>query len=153
MSLSPPYDVLVPWLKSHPGLSDADALAALHAPTVAVVRRVPLADLERYAHDSGVYGRLLARSEDTDPAHSTARLAAVEMLDLFRAGRMESVDTQSQAFAAKAAALAVLGDVTPADLAAVDAMVTQQISQADEWGVTLALGNLASARQLIAGGA
>jgi hypothetical protein len=143
-ALAPPYDTLVPWLHAHPGLSDADTMAALQSPTVGLPGPIP----------KTAFAPLLATAIGRvyDPSFPAPKLPYwLAILQLWTSlDEVHPQDPRTQAVITRAVLDGVLL------LEEVDAQVTaatRRVSQLEAWGVDVSPGHVASARQLIAQGA
>lgn len=139
MSLSPPYDALVPELKraEYAGLSDADALAYLKAKRTA--GPVPM-------YESELAGLL------TDGANNSL----VKLLNYVNFGLVKAdIEAQNRAGVALwAGKLALLGILTAAEASAIQSYTQRTENNTPiAWASGIQVGHIVSARALIAAGA
>lgn len=156
----PDYPALRSWVDANAaGLPDALAADAYNAAGEDVPRRVPLDELARYAHDSGVYGRLLVRlatplPDQADASYSalaTAKAVAAELMDIFHYRTVPDVNVANPRFAGGLQALVAAGDVTAGqagEIAAMGVARSPLYAQDGGFGVPAGPADVAHARSL-----
>lgn len=134
------YDLLVPWLREHSGLSDSDALAALQAPSIAVVGPITKAAFAPLL--AKAIGVVYAPAFDADKReYWGAILQLWTSLD-----EVHPTDQSTQEVISRAVADGVL---TQAEVAAQITAATRHISQIEAWGVDIQIGHVTSARAML----
>lgn len=104
------------------GMTDAEIAATLNTPGEATRRRVPIAELQARAMESGVYTALRVVVGNTQ-APAELRAVAQTVLDLSNA-RFDDVDLDNASAQQMFGALQQAGIITPDQAAAIDALAT-----------------------------
>jgi len=107
---------------AYAGMTDAEIVAALNAPGAARRRRVPIAELQALAMESGVYTALRVVVGNAQ-APAELRAVAQTVLDLANA-RFADVDMDNASAVQMFGALQQAGVMTPQQAAAIDALAT-----------------------------
>jgi hypothetical protein len=154
--MNSPYDVLVPELKltEYTGLDDEAALAHLRSKTMAIVWGISWATLTTWAAGNGVRALIQIGADNlaTDAGSIGIRAICLTLLDNLR-GSLDTtmLDMTSPATTGLLDALVSASILTTAQKAELIALGT--INQPLAWASSVGLGNVTSARQLIAQGA
>lgn len=127
------------------GMTDAEIAAALNAPGASTRRRVPIAELQARAMESGVYTALRVVVGNAQ-APAELRAVAQTVLDLANA-RFADVDMDNASALQMFGALQQAGVITPQQTAAIDALATVPgVSRAQVLGLSVTEADVAVAR-------
>jgi hypothetical protein len=150
MPLTTPYDQLVPELKkpTYAALDDAAALALLKQQ--AVSRPLPISSktMMQWLAAGGRYTRLQSIAADGNQSQELRSICQVALLMLARPDT--TIDPSDPAQAAMIAALVSAGVATQTEADELAALAAEQVAPA--WVAGLQVGNVTSARELIAQG-
>lgn len=153
MSLSSPYDKLVPWcqLPEHASQSDAERWAALQAETVLRLRPA----FGSYRTLCGILSAaeyVAVQSAVTTVAAADKRVADMERMLLLPGdgqGSGGGIDFGHPAVRGVIQTMQAVGLITPEITAKLLSIGEEYVTQVAAWGVTVEIGHLESARRII----